>query len=72
MQGAAHDRLVDIDIAIPDFQVKPAIGIGANPGLIMDRCPLTAEIRQRHQFPRITLLTLGIADLFHGVLLPTK
>jgi hypothetical protein len=44
MQGAAHDGLVKIDITIPDFQVKTAIGIGANPGLITDRCPLAAEV----------------------------
>jgi hypothetical protein len=44
VECAAHDRLVDIDVTIPDFQVIAAIGIGANPGFIFDRCPLTAEI----------------------------
>jgi hypothetical protein len=30
-----HDGLIDVDIAVPDFQVKAAIGIGANPGFIL-------------------------------------
>jgi hypothetical protein len=46
--GAAEDRLVQIDIAVPDFQVKPAFRICANPGFIMYRCPLAPEIGQRN------------------------
>jgi hypothetical protein len=72
VERAAHDRFVSIDIAVPDFQVETAIGIGANPGFILDRCPLAAEIRKRHQVSRIAFLTFGEIDLFHGVLLPTK
>ena len=71
MQRAAHDRLVDIDVTIPDFKVKTAFGVGANPGFIVDSGTLTAEIRQGHQFSGIALLTFGVANLFHGVLLPT-
>ena len=72
MHGATHDRFVEIDITIPDFQVKAAIRIGANPGLIFDRCPLTAKIRQGHQVSRFTLLAFGEINLFHGVHLPAK
>jgi hypothetical protein len=49
MACAAEDRLVQIDIAVPDFQVEPAFRICANPGFIMYRCPLAAEIGQRNQ-----------------------
>jgi hypothetical protein len=45
VKRAAHDRLVDIDVTIPDFKVKTAIRISTNPGFIGDGCPLTAEIR---------------------------
>ena len=48
MISAAHDRLIDINITIPDFQVVTAIRIGANPSLIADRSPLTTEVRQGH------------------------
>jgi len=36
MEGAAHDGFVPIDVAVPDFKVKTAIGIGANPGFELD------------------------------------
>ena len=45
MERSAHDGFIDIDIAIPDFQVKAAIRIGANPGFILNICPLAAKIR---------------------------
>jgi hypothetical protein len=45
MERAAHDGFVPVDVAVPDFEVKAAIGIGANPGFKLDRCPLAAEIR---------------------------
>jgi hypothetical protein len=69
---AAHDRLVSINITIPDFQVEAAIRIGANPCFKLYGCALTAEIGQRYEVSGIALLTLGETDLFHGVLLPTE
>jgi hypothetical protein len=48
MAGAAEDRFIQVDIAIPDLQVEPAFRIGANPGFIMYRCPLAAKIGQRN------------------------
>jgi hypothetical protein len=72
MKRAAHDGLIPIDVTVADFKIETAIGIGANPGFILDRCPLTTEIGQRHQVSRIAFLTLGESNLFHGVLLPTK
>jgi hypothetical protein len=68
---ATHDRLVSIDITIPDFQVKAAIRIGANPRLELNGRTLTTEVRQRHEVSGIAFLTLGEIELFHGALLPT-
>ncbi len=66
------DGFINIYIAIPDFQVVPAIRIGANPCLVVNSCPLTAKIRQGHQVSRVALLTLGETELFHEVHLPTE
>ena len=71
MERAAHNGFIEIDIAIPDFQVKAAIRIGANPGLILNICPLTTKIRQGYQVSRLATLTLGEIHLFHGIHLPT-
>jgi hypothetical protein len=64
--------LVNVHITIPDFKVVTTLRIGANPSLVMNRCPLTAKIRQGHQVSRITLLAFRkTAGLFHEDLLPT-
>ena len=68
----AHNGFINIYVAIPDFQVEPAIRIGANPCLVVNSCPLTAKIRQGHQVSRVTLLTFRETELFHGVLLPAE
>ena len=44
MRGSVHNGFVDINIPIPDFQVKAAIRIGANPGFVMNIGSLAAEI----------------------------
>jgi len=43
-----HYGLIDIDIAVPNFDVVAALGIGANPSFVLDGGPLAAEVRQRH------------------------
>lgn len=72
MKCPAHNGFVNIDIAIPDFQVEAAIRIGTNPGFVVNSRPLTAKIRQGHQVSRLTLLAFGETKLFHDVLLPTE
>jgi hypothetical protein len=72
MHRAAHDRFVPIDITVPDFKVKAAIRIGANPRFELYGRSLTAEIGQRYKVSGIAFLTLGEIELFHGVLLPTE
>jgi hypothetical protein len=67
------DRLIDIDIAIPDFKVKSAIRVGANPGFILNGGALAAEIGQGHQISYLTFLTFGkIVVLFQKVHLPSS
>jgi hypothetical protein len=68
----ADNGLVNVDITIPDFQIETAIRIGADPSLVMNRCPLTSKIGQGHQVSRLTLLTFWELGLFHENHLPTK
>ena len=72
VQCPTHNGFIKVDITIPDFQVKTAIRAGANPGLVVNSCPLTAKIRQGHQVSRLALLTLGEIKLLHEVHLPTE
>jgi hypothetical protein len=48
MKCPADNGFININIAIPDFQVETAIRIGANPGFVMNGCPLAAKVRQGH------------------------
>ena len=45
MKCAAHNRFIDIDITVPDFQVETTIRVGANPGFIVNSCPLATKVR---------------------------
>jgi hypothetical protein len=72
MQCAAHNWLIDINIAVPDFQIETALWVCANPGFIVNCCPLATEIRQRNEVPNLTLLTFRKIVLFHEVHLPTE
>ena len=54
---AVADRLVDVDIPVADLQVVTALGIGTNPGFIVDRSALITEVRKRNQVPGLALLT---------------
>ncbi len=71
MQCSIHNRFVNIDIPVPDFQVEAAIGVSANPCFVMNVGALAAEIGQGHQVSSLALLTLGETELFHEVHLPT-
>jgi hypothetical protein len=72
VQRPADYGFVDIDVTVPDFEVKTAIRIGANPGFVMNGRPLTAKVGQGHQLSRIAFQALGEIRLFHEVLLPTN
>ncbi len=45
MERAAHNGFINIDVAIPDFQVEATVRVGANPGFVVNSCPLTAKVR---------------------------
>ncbi len=64
MGCSTHDGFVNIDIPIPDLQVEATIGVSANPGFVVDICPLIAKIRQGHQVSSLTLLTFGEIIMF--------
>ncbi len=44
MGHTTHDRFVNIDVAIPDFQIKATVRVSTNPGFVVNSCPLTAKI----------------------------
>jgi hypothetical protein len=45
--SAIVDGFINIDIAITDFKIKTTIRISADPGFILNRGALAAEIRKR-------------------------
>lgn len=59
MRCSHRYRLIQIDIPVPDLDVEAAIGVITNPGFILDRCSLTAIIRQRQQLSSFAFLALG-------------
>ena len=58
MEGAAGDRLVDVEVAVADLNVEAAIGVGTGPRLEVDRGPLAAKVGQGHQVTALALLAL--------------
>ena len=71
MQGSTHNGLVNIDVPVPDFQIKATFRISADPCFVMNICSLATEIGQGHEVSGFALLTFGESCLFHGVHLPT-
>src|SRR5687768_11561411 len=65
VDGAARDRFVDVEVAVADLQVEAAVGIRADPGLVVNRGALAAEIRQRDKVASLALLALGKAGKVH-------
>ena len=61
MKRPVADRLVDVQIAIPDLDVEPTGGVSARPCLIVDGRPLAPKVRQGNQITGLALLTLGEA-----------
>jgi hypothetical protein len=59
MPCAAHDGFVQIKVAVPDLDIVATVGVGANPGLVVYRRPLTAKVRKGNQHSYVTLLATG-------------
>ena len=41
---ATENGFIDVKVTVSDLDIETAIRIGANPCLIMDRCPLAAKV----------------------------
>jgi hypothetical protein len=41
---ATGDGLVEVDVAVPNLDVEAAVGVGADPGFIVNRGALASEI----------------------------
>ena len=59
VHAARRNGLVEIDIAVANLDIEPANRVDADPGLVMDRSPLTAVVRERDETPDITTKTFG-------------
>jgi hypothetical protein len=59
VDGAAGDRLVDVEVAVADLQIEPAVWVRAHPRLVVNRGALAAEIRQWDKVASLALLALG-------------
>ncbi len=66
----AKNRLVEIYLTVPDLQIKPAVGIGTHPCLVVNRCTLASEVRQRNEITFVALQALGERRILQGIHLP--
>ena len=58
MSRTVHDWLVNVDIAVSDFDIKTTIGICAYPSLVVHCRALSTIIGQWDKITLSTLLTL--------------
>ena len=65
MRHPAQYRLINIDVAVPDFYIEAAFGISTDPDFVVYWCTLTSEIGQGHQVASITFLALGKNKVLH-------
>ena len=57
MERPIADGFIDNDIAITDFDVVQARGVGANPRFVLNGSSLATEIRKRNQITFTTFAT---------------
>ena len=72
MAGPAVYGLVQVDVAVADFNIEATFGIGARPGLEVDGGSLPAEIGERDQITGTAGLALGQVTYVHQFLLGPK
>jgi hypothetical protein len=65
IHAAGGNGLIKVDITVADLDVEPASGVDTYPGFVVDRRPLTAVVRQRHQLAHVAFLTLWHHPVFH-------
>ena len=56
---------IEVYVTVPDFDVEPAIRIGAYPRFVMNSSPLTSIVGKGKQLSRVTLKALGNPTVFH-------
>ena len=71
MERPARDWLVDIEVAVPNLDIKAAVRVGAGPGLEVDCRALAAEVGKRNQIAAGALLTLWERTEHHTTPRPT-
>lgn len=57
MDCAIRNRLIHVKVTVADLEVEATLGVRTNPGLVMDRGTLAAEIGQRDQVAGLAPLT---------------
>jgi hypothetical protein len=57
MERAITNGFINDDIPISDLDVVQARGISTDPGLVLDRSSLAAEVRKRNQITFTTFAT---------------
>jgi hypothetical protein len=57
VERAITNGFINDDVSITDLDVVQARGISTDPGLVLDRSSLAAEIRKRNQITFTTLAT---------------
>ena len=62
---AIFDRFIEIDVAVADFDVESALGVGANPRFEVHGRTLAPEIRKGYQVAQAAHLTLRKHDRLH-------
>lgn len=72
MKFSAENGFVYVYLAIPDFYVIAAIGIGTYPRFVVNCCSLPTEVGKRHQIARTTLLTFSKTGVLQGFHLPDQ
>jgi hypothetical protein len=48
MKCSTENGLIQVYFTIPDLYIVSTIRMGAYPGLVLNWCPLTTKVRQRH------------------------
>ena len=65
MHSPAGYWLVEVDVAVADFNVESTVGVAAYPCLVVDWRSLTSKVGQRQQAPALASAAFGPTVEFH-------
>jgi hypothetical protein len=65
MHSSAAYGFIEVYVTVPDFDVEPAIRIGAYPRFVVHSCALTSIVGKGKQLAYAALKTLGNCPFFH-------